>query len=176
MPVIRMADKFTTKWVSENDRQNWLEMGVVSITFTAYTAPDGQLVIDRYDNIDLPSAFVSWMWSYSHDNMADHISLLTRPFTQIYEDDVERMKRNLMAFMKTLRSLAESNMPTFPTPAMKKAEQVSLKITPNGSPILPDVGTMQSYNKQALEDLLALYLGHHYSRCRALTIGRERLT
>jgi hypothetical protein len=59
MPVIRMADKFTTKRVSENDRRNWLEMGVVSITFTAYTAPDGQLVIDRYDNIDLPSAFVS---------------------------------------------------------------------------------------------------------------------
>jgi hypothetical protein len=165
-----MAEKLMVKRVGENDRRNWLEMGVVSITFTAYTAPDGQLVIDRLVMHSISIYDLNGGGLYSHDNMGDHMSLLTRPFIQTYEDDVKNMKRNLLAYMKTLRALADPNVLTFPTPAMKKAEQVSVKMTPNGSPILPDLADIQSYNKQALEDLLALYLGHHYSRCWTVII------
>jgi hypothetical protein len=42
----RLAEKNLVKRVEETARQQWLEMGVLSVTFTAYTAPDGLLVVD----------------------------------------------------------------------------------------------------------------------------------
>ena len=41
-----LAEKNLVKCVEETARQQWLEMGVLSVTFTAYTAPDGLLVVD----------------------------------------------------------------------------------------------------------------------------------
>ena len=41
-----LAEKNLCKRVEESARQQWLEMGVVSVTLTAYTAPDGLLVVD----------------------------------------------------------------------------------------------------------------------------------
>jgi hypothetical protein len=41
-----LAEKNLVKCVEETARQQWLEMGVLSVTFTAYTAPDGLMVVD----------------------------------------------------------------------------------------------------------------------------------
>ena len=41
-----LAEKYLCKRVEETARQQWLEMGVVSVTLTAYTDPSGLLVID----------------------------------------------------------------------------------------------------------------------------------
>jgi hypothetical protein len=41
-----LAEKNLVKRVEETARQQWLEMGVLSVTFTAYTAPDGLMVVD----------------------------------------------------------------------------------------------------------------------------------
>jgi hypothetical protein len=42
----RLAEKYSSKRIEDNARCHWKEMGVMSVTFTAYTAPDGKLVID----------------------------------------------------------------------------------------------------------------------------------
>jgi hypothetical protein len=41
-----LAEKNLVKRVEETAQQQWLEMGVLSVTFTAYTAPDGLMVVD----------------------------------------------------------------------------------------------------------------------------------
>ena len=41
-----LAEKNLCKRVQESARQYWLEMGVLSVTFTAYTAPNGLMVVD----------------------------------------------------------------------------------------------------------------------------------
>ena len=48
MPMLydRLAEKYSCKRVEETAREHWLEMGMLSVTFTAYTAPDGLMVID----------------------------------------------------------------------------------------------------------------------------------
>jgi hypothetical protein len=46
--------------VQESARQQWLEMGVLSVTFTAYTAPNGLMVVD-VSMADSPTADVLLM-------------------------------------------------------------------------------------------------------------------
>ena len=48
MPMLydRLAEKNSRKRVEETAREHWLEMGMLSVTFTAYTAPDGLMVVD----------------------------------------------------------------------------------------------------------------------------------
>ena len=41
-----MAQKHANKRFEDDVKKAWLEMGLLSITFTAYTAPDGRIVID----------------------------------------------------------------------------------------------------------------------------------
>jgi hypothetical protein len=41
-----LAEKNLCKRVQESARQYWLEMGALSVTFTAYTAPNGLMVVD----------------------------------------------------------------------------------------------------------------------------------
>ena len=41
-----VAEKNLVKHVEETAQQQWLEMGVLSVTFTAYIAPDGLTVVD----------------------------------------------------------------------------------------------------------------------------------
>jgi hypothetical protein len=42
----RLAEKYTRERVASSARRNWKEMGVMSVTFTAYNGLDGKLVID----------------------------------------------------------------------------------------------------------------------------------
>ena len=41
-----LAEKNLSKHVQESAQQHWLEMGVLSMTFTAYTAPNGLMVVN----------------------------------------------------------------------------------------------------------------------------------
>ena len=43
-----MAAQYAHKRFTTAAQHNWLEMGVLSITFFTWTAPDGQVAVDMY--------------------------------------------------------------------------------------------------------------------------------
>jgi hypothetical protein len=60
LTIRSLAEKNLFKHVQESARQQWLEMGVLSVTFTAYTAPNGLMVVDA-SVADSPTADVLLM-------------------------------------------------------------------------------------------------------------------
>ncbi|KAM6500775.1 hypothetical protein JOM56_003789 [Amanita muscaria] len=130
----RLAEKYSWKRIHNSDQEHWKELGLLSVTFTAHTRPDGQLVVNV------------------HDHIADLMSVAAQPFLEVYKDNVTNMKRQLMEYMRTLRPPAN--------PILREA--VIFNISEDGFPILPVSWDGLKHNKDKLEQYFKLYLSQHY--------------
>ncbi|KAM6491584.1 hypothetical protein JOM56_012976 [Amanita muscaria] len=147
--------KYTSKRIEDAARAQWKEMGVMSVTFTAYTGPDGKLVID------------------AHDHIADVTGITTSPFVDSYRNEVSHMKRLLMQYVKKVQSTANPLVPIAPTPCRNEDDSkiISLNRTADGFPILPNPWKTGNYTKKQLDQLWSLYVNQHYKLANG---GRSR--
>ncbi|KAF8950433.1 hypothetical protein BDZ97DRAFT_1771259 [Flammula alnicola] len=138
-----IAKRFSTKRIAKVMDEHWKEMGLVSIMFTAYTLPDGKLVID------------------AHDEIADLMGVPTRSFVDCHPDEITKMKLLLMDYMKTLRNKAQVPV-TDGTGTNPGTQKIMLTTTSEGYPILPEPWRNGDESKKKLEELFSLYIGRHY--------------
>jgi hypothetical protein len=145
--------------VEEVAQEHWLEMGMLSVTFTAYTAPNGLTVVDAWVvKSSSPNALPMltlkavmkmlppW-WPPLHDHSLTHY------------DQVQELKQNFMTYLK---SLCASDL-TASQSAMQCAPSQVLPMMNDGFPILPSAWNRSQYKKQQLEELFILCVGQHYS-------------
>ncbi|KAF8805954.1 hypothetical protein BYT27DRAFT_7257783 [Phlegmacium glaucopus] len=133
------------KRVEEAAREQWLELGAVSITFSAYTGQDGKTVVD------------------AHDHILKMMSVSARSFLGTYKTEVTQMKRLIMEYVKTLQTIANPAIPPPPGTSNEVSRKMILPKSNEGFPVLPIPWPVEEYSKQDLEELFTLYVGQHYS-------------
>ncbi|KAF8958980.1 hypothetical protein BDZ97DRAFT_1923291 [Flammula alnicola] len=138
-----IAKRFSTKRIAKVMDEHWKEMGLVSIMITAYTLPDGKLVID------------------AHDEIADLMGIPARSLIDSHPEEISKMKLLLMDYMKTLRTKAQVPVAggIGTNPGLQK---VLLTTTSEGYPMLPEPWRNGDESKKKLEELFSLYIGRHY--------------
>ncbi|KAF8952670.1 hypothetical protein BDZ97DRAFT_1768157 [Flammula alnicola] len=128
-------------------QRSWMntgkEMGLVSVMITAYTLPDGKLVID------------------AHDEIADLMGIPARSLIDSHPEEISKMKLLLMDYMKTLRNKVQVPV-VGGTDTNPGTQKVLLTTTSEGYPILPEPWRNGDESKKKLEELFSLYIGRHY--------------
>ncbi|GLB45062.1 hypothetical protein LshimejAT787_1901400 [Lyophyllum shimeji] len=145
--AIRMAEKKSTAKLVQADREHWLQMGMVSLTFAAYIGKDGQ-------------------WTLKvHDTIAENMGVVRQPFKYLYKDLVREMSIKLMDYVRSLKESVTSE------PLNTSATQYPLQIKSGegGFPEVPTV-TKDQYTKTELVLLLRKYWSMHYE----LASGRSQ--
>ena len=98
-----------------------------------------------------------------------NLQLHGQNFTDRYEDQVEEMKRSFLEFMKSMRMRITGDVTCASADADAgvggDADDLSVKVTSEGYPIIPKQVTEKG-NKKKAGDILRAYLGQHYCKFR----------
>ncbi|GLB43116.1 hypothetical protein LshimejAT787_1300170 [Lyophyllum shimeji] len=129
-----MAEKKSSAKLMQADREHWLQMGMVSLTFAAYIGKDGQ-------------------WTLKvHDTIAENMGVVRQPFKYLYKDMIKEMSLKLMGYVRSLKeSLTPEPLNTSATPY-----PLQIKSGEGGFPEVPTV-TKDQYTKTELVLLLRKY-------------------
>ncbi|GLB43889.1 hypothetical protein LshimejAT787_1500730 [Lyophyllum shimeji] len=129
-----MAEKKSSAKLMQADREHWLQMGMVSLTFATYIGKDGQ-------------------WTLKvHDTIAENMGVVRQPFKYLFKDMVKEMSIKLMDYVRALKeSLTPGPLNTSATPY-----PLQIKSGEGGFPEVPTV-TKDQYTKTELVLLLRKY-------------------
>ena len=137
-------------------------MGMVSITFSVYTTPDGRLAMDAYIATLFP--FNRILTPNRHDQIAELMGIPGKTFIATYKDEVQQMKHMALEYVKYLKTVMTSATQVgidgqpIPTTGFK------LAVTEDGFPIVPVPWDPTAYSKQQLEELFSEYMTTQYSK------------
>ncbi|KAF8814119.1 hypothetical protein BYT27DRAFT_7250340 [Phlegmacium glaucopus] len=115
----KLGEKYTIKRLQTTASNQWKELGALSITFTAYMGQDGKIVIDV------------------HDHIVKLMSVTARSFVDTYKNEVTQMKRLLLEYIKTLRTLGNPMMPLPPGTSNEALQKITINMMNDGFPALP---------------------------------------
>jgi hypothetical protein len=101
----------------------------------------------------------------SHDELTGTLAGQGQPFTERYNDQTTEMKRSLLEYMKSLRVKADA---LHAGAANNTVDQIEMKMTVDGYPILPDIVMEGGLTKKKCEIMLRTYLSQHHCECRPL--------
>jgi hypothetical protein len=164
VPVLK-PDKFNRlaeeKWYSrftKNTKENYNEMGLLSISVVAYTRKDGQFAINMYVSV----IFIVIIYNENivrHDNIGDMLGVRGRSFQEMYEDKTNDLMRSVNEYIKTLRASAGAG-----AGATGSINDLTIKIDVEGFPIVPRPPSWDILLKRDLEKIYRGYLSTHYSK------------
>ena len=97
------------------------------------------------------------------DNIAELMGIPAAKFINTYQNDVNKMKLNLLKYAKALRtSQSHGNLPFGIGDDGRR--QVVLQSTVDGYPILPIPLESNNWHKHDWENLFTSYIGWHYDK------------
>ena len=107
--------------------------------------------------------------SSRYDNIANIIGILVQSFVEMHKDKVNKMKRNLIGYVKNLLQLSQQSNNNDTTlndgqPTVNEKDSLNIWLTDNSYPNLPMTVPLQNLNKGDLTHMLQTYLAAHYSR------------
>ncbi|KAF8867658.1 hypothetical protein CPB84DRAFT_1757268 [Gymnopilus junonius] len=117
--ALSLAKRFHAKLIRQVVKEQYKEMGITSISFIAYTHPDGCMVIDIVDHI------------------ANIMGVLIKPFIEAFPDEVKSMKLHFMNYMKLLLKKKENPLLPLTLGTSTISVKLMLETTAKGYPIIP---------------------------------------
>ncbi|KIM34658.1 hypothetical protein M413DRAFT_33125, partial [Hebeloma cylindrosporum] len=110
----RLAEKKSMKRMADIALANWLEMGLLTISFVTRTTPDGQLAIEV------------------HDPIPNLLGVPASTFKDLYQAQINEVMRLILEYVKSVKGM-------FAGSAAPKKSAPTVHIDPSGFPKLPDL-------------------------------------
>ena len=170
----RCAEKYSRSHLHTTAKENWLEMGLLSITFSTRTTADGQLAIEVYIWYPIFQKSVLRHGISRHDEIANLLGVATKPFMRQHKAQVTEMQWSILCYVKSLHDMLNINAVEGPAPghdsaqgvqsAPGKGSAIRTHLKPNKvrfPELLPSFSPRKC-TKKALEILMRQNLAHHY--------------
>ncbi|PPQ93201.1 hypothetical protein CVT25_007858 [Psilocybe cyanescens] len=144
----QLAEKKAISRFSKSAKGHWNEMGVLSLSFVAYTDTSGKLVVQVVDQ------------------MAELIEVDAPLFESQYRPQVHQMKLYVMEYITKMKKILNPGpTPWAPNGTGNDVKDLNLQFDQHGFPILPQRLDTKSGNlpvKKELDEMIRKYFAKHY--------------
>ncbi|KAF9471417.1 hypothetical protein BDN70DRAFT_901363 [Pholiota conissans] len=150
----RIYEKDGDMRVKKAASSNWLEMGMLQLTFGAVMNKQGQWVMEV------------------HEHAAEHMGVIAKPFRKLWPKEIDDIESKFLQYIRHLNDLKHPNQPAT-EPNMMRRPDLQVVTSPGAPPIMPPPPAPNVHQKtKELERILRVYLNDHYK----LASGYQNMT